>query len=110
MSNIITLFQQTLFNRLRSKTPIDTGNMLANIVYGQLSSSEVSVTVSAPMSSRNGRTSRATGKVIESKNSNYDYSKAVNYGAKSPHRFWVEHQIKETAHIIRSNANFGFYK
>lgn len=110
MYNIITLFQQTLFNRLRSKTPIDTGNMLANIVYGQNNSNEVTVTVSAPMSSRGGLTSRRTGKAVSESKSDYDYSKAVNYGAKSPHRFWVEHQIKETAHIIRSNANFGFYE
>lgn len=110
MQTIIIQFQQILFNRLRSRVPIDTGNMLANIVYGMNTPSEASVIISAPMSSRGGMTSKRTGAVVSKTDSDYDYAKAVNYATKSPHRFWVELQIKETAHIVRSNANYGLYK
>lgn len=110
MTSLHIQFQQILFNRLRSRVPIDTGNMLANIVYGMDSSQVATVTVSAPMSSRGGLTSRHTGKAVSNTDSNYDYAKAVNYAVKSKHRFWVELQIKESANIVRSNANFGLYK
>lgn len=119
MTSLIIQFQMILFNRLRAKTPIDTGNMLANIIYGQ-SGDKATISISAPMASREGMTHKYTnskakkksdvGKVVKAGKSNYDYAKKVNYEAKSPHRFWVETQIKEASHIVISNANYGLYK
>ena len=107
MNNYVIKMQKILFNRLRAETPIDTGNMLANIVHSQSGANEASITISAPMQSRSG-VSRRTGKYIEApEKSDYDYARDVNYSRKSPHRFWVEQQIKEAVHIVCSNANYG---
>lgn len=108
MNAIVMAFQMTLFNDLRAKVPIDTGNMLAHITHNMVSENEAIVTVSAPMSARNGMVSKRTGKSVTSK-SDYDYAKAVNYSSKSPHQFWVEHRIKNTANVIKSNVNYGLY-
>jgi hypothetical protein len=108
--NAVTMFLMTLFNRLRSKTPIDTGNMLAHIVYAQQSKDLANISISAPMSSRAGLKSRRTGESVSQSSKDYDYSKDVNYSSKSPHQFWVEHQIKYSVHIVKSNFNYGLYK
>ena len=107
MNNHVDKMKRILFNRLRAEVPIDTGNMLANIVHSQNGVNEASITISAPMQSRSG-VSRRTGKYIEApEKSDYDYARDVNYSRKSPHRFWVEQQIKEAVHIVCSNANYG---
>lgn len=108
MSLIIQL-QGVLYNRFRSKTPIDTGNMLAHIEMGQMDIKTVKVSVSAPMSARIGMVSRKSGEVVKGKDTDYDYAKHVNYSNKSPHKFWVENQIYEAVNIMRSNLKYGMY-
>ena len=105
---MIFQFQAILFNRLRAKTPIDTGNMLANIVFGMESQNKATISIAAPMRTRSGL-SRRTGKMVNPSDSDSDCAKDVNYSSKSPHRFWVERQIVETRNIVISNFNYGLY-
>lgn len=108
MSLVINL-QAVLYNRLRSKAPIDTGNMLAHIEMGQATQNIAIITISAPMNARIGLVSKRTGKAVGGKASDYDYAKHVNYARKSPHQFWVEHQIKEAVNILRANNKYNVY-
>lgn len=108
MSLVIQL-QGVLYNRLRSKVPIDTGNMLAHIEMGQIDQRTVKISISAPMNARIGMISKKTKQVVQGKESDYDYARHVNYSSKSPHKFWVEHQIYEAVNIMRSNQKYGLY-
>lgn len=107
---LIIVFQDVLFNRLRSETPIDTGNMLAHIEKGTVDQNTAELTVSAPMRARIGMVSRRTGAVVKGNETDYDYAKHVNYSRKSPHQFWVEYQIIEAVNIMRSNLKYNIYR
>ncbi len=108
--SLVINFLDTLYNRLRSKVPIDTGNMLAHIVRAQKSEDTILLSISAPMHARAGRTSRRTKRVVTyGADSDYDYAKHVNYSSKSPHQFWVEHQIVYALKIVKANVKYGLY-
>lgn len=102
--------QENLYVRFLSSSPHDTGNMLAHIKKGQVDKNTAQLSISAPMRARIGMISRRTGAVIKGKESSYDYAKHVNYSRKSPHQFWVEHQIMESVNTMRSNLRHGIYR
>lgn len=107
--NAKDVFTITLFNRLRSKTPIDTGNMLAHTTMEETNQNITELTISAPMRARQGLMSKRTGRTIGEVKDDYDYARHVNYASNSKHQFWVEHQIKETVNIVMSNVKYGLY-
>lgn len=109
MTNIVGDLTIRLYDRLRAKTPIDTGNMLAHIKKEGDYGSKMQISISAPMNTRGGLTSKRTKSVVRNVNSNYDYARDVNYSRKSPHRFWVEAQIKQAVSITMSNVKYGLY-
>ncbi len=91
MNEYVNIFAKTLFTKLLSRCPIDTGNMVSHItLFSDIKNDQIVVTIAAP--AKKG-----------------DYSKFVNYARKSPHRFWVENQIKSVENIVISNANYGLY-
>ncbi len=101
--------QENLYVRFLSSSPRDTGNMLAHIKKGQVDKNTAQLSISAPMRARIGLYSKKQKQVVASKKTDYDYAKHVNYARKSPHRFWIEHQIHETVNGMRSNIKYNIY-
>jgi len=87
----IAIYLDNFFVRLRAQCPIDTSNMLKHIALDEQTEKYAEITIAAPAK---------TG----------DYSGYVNYARKSPHKGWVEDEIKAANHIVESNINYDIYE
>ena len=104
----VQAFYMVLFNTLRSESPKDTGNMLANITYVMNSPNSVTITIAAPKA----QTMNKKGKLSEVTDYAWfvNYSNVMAWGRKANrNKFWVEKCIMHAKRIIAQNIKNGAY-
>lgn len=90
-------YMQLLANLLNA-CPVDTRNMITHIVMYETADNYV-IEINAPYST-NPKVNKST---INGKS---DYAYDVNYANRSPHKNWVEDQIKLTERIVGARVIF----
>lgn len=126
--NIERNYWMQLFGNLLNACPIDTHNMQTHIVYME-NADEFVIEVNAPIKEREklieniekSGTIRVNKKPVKKNNNTKnapqvseprnvdnltDYAYDVNYANKSPHKGWIQNQIKQTARIFNAKITY----
>lgn len=96
--NIERNYWNQLFANLLNDSPVDTRNMQTHIVMFE-NADEFVIEVNAPYAT-NPKVNK------ESVNGMSDYAYYVNYANGSPHKNWIQNQIKQTARIINARITY----
>jgi hypothetical protein len=107
-SNLERDYWMQLFANLLNACPVDTRNMKTHIVMFE-NPNEFVIEVNAPYVTNPKLQKKGIIKNTVNKIKLYfkgDYAYFVNYANKSPHQYWIQNQINQTARIFNARITF----